>query len=340
MTFDENRHDLRYKHTIVNRTIASFSELANLTTTVGSMGFFDSVRKAAAKAKVRSEIAYIDRQIEQQQHQFGLEFFTILNSWELNDDNNGRDLPVDNIAGVFHAAKEDVLDFVEKKKEHEAKLDDLEMNDGSTMSMALPRARIAYYDREIFLRKQIFGILSFEQLDIIAQSESDATSGVDLEDESTKNESKQQNDDDEENSNLAPNKTVDQDVRKVLNDLRRTMQDLQMRKQAKQRELVELNDGEEEVPSDMILTEGVAEDDATKNNDTTTNTTTAAVGEVAPPPAGAPPIAPPPAGAPPEVPASDEFESVEMSSGEMESVPSSEMENIPMDDELDEDNDL
>jgi len=153
------------------------------------MGFLDSVKKAASKTKLQGEITLIDREITNTKHKHGVLLYNVLAEryhLMLPDDQqqNNPALPVEGLEAAFTATMEDLQELDWKRREKDQEFDVVEAKSSSRVSGTTTRERarragqwisdtgastklktqMAYYDREIRLRKEIFGLQVFAEL--------------------------------------------------------------------------------------------------------------------------------------------------------------------------------
>jgi hypothetical protein len=149
------------------------------------MGVFDSVKKAAAKTKLRADMVMLDREIETVKKKLGGELFTVLFNQEhgSGQNNDWFQQQHEKLVSIYMACKEDVMSFVTKKQSKGELMDVLEekreapatqisasQKAKNAMVSAKVQAEIAYYDREIKVRKEIFGIQVFEELGLMDEA--------------------------------------------------------------------------------------------------------------------------------------------------------------------------
>mmetsp|Transcript_23522 Transcript_23522/g.65432 ORF Transcript_23522/g.65432 Transcript_23522/m.65432 type:complete len:340 (+) Transcript_23522:111-1130(+) len=229
------------------------------------MGFLDTVKKTAAQAKLMGEMAWLDRQIEKEKRKMGVDLFTVLLEWEFQ--NEGQQLPsfladdtakTDNdkqIGVIFMAAKQDVMTLADQKKVHEYTLDELELASHSDNSLAEKktgyrarnavastnaRARMAYLDREVYVRKEIFGMQIYEELRLGTPEDLMSKSGHTSKEGEVKDEI------------LTPQSPAEEPVVEVLKTYRLTFHNLLSRKVYKQQQLRELRPETDEGEAFMI----------------------------------------------------------------------------------------
>lgn len=152
------------------------------------MGFWDSAKKKAQQAQLQGQILFTERQLQQLQHSLGVDIFSLVFGFAQAQERTGDDgaetssssnnelmESIEELPAIFHAAFEDVRDLVQRRADADTQRDRLETQEtptaGSWMSAAGSRARltaeIVYIDREILLRKQIFGTQVATELNLI-----------------------------------------------------------------------------------------------------------------------------------------------------------------------------
>jgi len=157
------------------------------------MGVFGGVKKAAALSKLKYDTVLLDRQIEAEKKKLGDELFKVM--FEAGDDNdNGtkNEIP----ASIYLACRDDISNLVEKRQARLEELEHIEAKreergrdstaaDGGGAAKAAGqwistgasatklRTEIAYYDREIRLRKEIFGVQVFDELSLMVTASED-----------------------------------------------------------------------------------------------------------------------------------------------------------------------
>lgn len=161
------------------------------------MGFLDSVKRKAQQAKLSGERLWVDRELTNVQHQLGVDLFQILlgpfHSSTKPEDTADIDGILPGLVAVFIAAFEDIQELMEKRNQADANRDQLEAKQDAlagqkeipagrraagwlshTGGKAKCAAEIAYYDREIYLRKQIFGKQVVEECGLLQDSNNNA----------------------------------------------------------------------------------------------------------------------------------------------------------------------
>mmetsp|Transcript_10119 Transcript_10119/g.20905 ORF Transcript_10119/g.20905 Transcript_10119/m.20905 type:complete len:356 (-) Transcript_10119:133-1200(-) len=290
------------------------------------MGFLEGVKKAALKAKLMGDIALLDRQVDKiKRKSLGIELFTVLLEWG-HANMDATKLPIDSkLVLIYNAAKEDVLDLVDKKELYEQQLDDIEVNGNensragnATRSLNL-RTKMAYYDREIYIRKELFGMQVYDELEMGNLAYHEA--------QESKNVLQTGGPEEKKEEGQPPVQITSEHVVAVFERIRMTIQDILKKKLEKEREMAAIYDTDESTnalidANDMKLTESTSEEDA--GNNTTAVTETNDFKEETtndehqptidaprappsmpppPPPSEDMPAAPPPASAPPPMPA-------------------------------------
>ena len=96
------------------------------------MGLWDSTKKAAAKTKIKGEILLIDNKITAEKKKLGLPLFSIIFEWE--HDNELKDMPVEGLAAIYLAAKDNILEYAPTLEEKREELDTLQ-DDRETHAM-------------------------------------------------------------------------------------------------------------------------------------------------------------------------------------------------------------
>lgn len=160
------------------------------------MGFWDSAKKKAQQAKLQGQILLLERQMTALQHQLGVDIFSLVFGFAHAQASPGADSAhhdnlmesVQGLSVIFMAAFEDVSDLVDKRAAADEGRDRIEANQeaernaerstaaaasswmGAAASKAKLSAEIAYYDREILVRKQIFGLQVAEELNLVNAS--------------------------------------------------------------------------------------------------------------------------------------------------------------------------
>jgi hypothetical protein len=227
------------------------------------MGFLDNVKKRARQAKLQGQCLLLERETTAAQQQLGVDLFTLLSgvsrraaqqspSATTTADDEMNDFP--GLQAMFTAAWEDIEEWVAKRQDRDAQRDELEaaqdhlLGDDAHNSSKPPRtaaswmsnnasrakltAEIAYYDREIYLRQQIFGIQVATELDLVARPLSD--------------------------NNALPNN----ELVRVLRDFQDAVQAILRRKQAYESEIAALSGtGAPAENQSLVLPDESAEDD-------------------------------------------------------------------------------
>lgn len=160
------------------------------------MGFWDAAKRKAQQAQLQGKILLVDRQMTALQHQLGVDVFSLVFGFAHAQASPGSDSAshemmmdsVDGLSAIFTAAFEDVSDLVSKRAEADERRDRIEAEQeadrnverstaaaasswmGAAANKAKLIAEIAYYDREILLRKHIFGLQVAEELNLTTRS--------------------------------------------------------------------------------------------------------------------------------------------------------------------------
>ena len=164
------------------------------------MGVFDSVKRATASSKLKYELVVLDRELEKEKKRMGDELYTVMFENDVggsggsnaNSDNSASPHEHERLVVIYQACRETVTEYVEKKHLKEEELDHVEMKreEGTTTGAWLStsasatklKAEVAYYDREIRLRKEIFGVQVFDELGLgvtAAEEKDDSERGED-----------------------------------------------------------------------------------------------------------------------------------------------------------------
>ena len=164
------------------------------------MGFWDAAKKKPQQAKLQGQILLLDRELTGLQHQLGVDIFSLvfgfaqaLHSPGESSESSRDDLmsSVEGMMAIFTAAFEDVHDMVDRRAAADEARDRIEAELGADRAVekgmgasasnwigaqskrAKLTAEIAFLDREILLRKQIFGVQVVEELDLTKRDLSD-----------------------------------------------------------------------------------------------------------------------------------------------------------------------
>ena len=150
------------------------------------MGFWDTAKRKAQQTALQGQILLVDRQLTALSHQLGVDIFRLVYSFETaaaaqdsatttttttttesSSSSHHSDWTecIQGFPAIFQAAREDVQEFVTRRAAADTAADALEARheagDTSWMSASAGRAKLAaemaYLDREILLRQQIFG---------------------------------------------------------------------------------------------------------------------------------------------------------------------------------------
>lgn len=152
------------------------------------MGLLDNAKKFAAKAKLQGELMVIDRELKSCKAQHAVILYDKL--LERHEDSQKSPLPVDGLEAAFIAAMEDMQEIVAKRRQKDDAIDALEEtkkveaeSSRTTTSdkakhvgkvlqhesaLTKLKAEMTYYGREMKVRKEIFGIQVFDDLDILS----------------------------------------------------------------------------------------------------------------------------------------------------------------------------
>jgi hypothetical protein len=151
------------------------------------MGLLDRIKKKAANTKLAGEIVLIDRKVASRKQKFGVDLYNILADWERN--HKDQEPPIKGIQVILQAAREDIFELFKKRHANDEMLDDIELKKEQTEKAASAKDKaknagkwisrtgtatklkteIAYFDREMRIRKEIFGVVSFDELDLGSQ---------------------------------------------------------------------------------------------------------------------------------------------------------------------------
>ena len=159
------------------------------------MGFWDAAKRKAQQAQLQGKILLLDRQMTTLQHQLGVDIFSLVfgfaHAQAGSDSASSHEVMMDSMEGlaaIFTAAFEDVSDLVSKRAAADEGIDRIEAEQeadrtgerstaaaasswmGAAAGKAKLSAEIAYYDREILVRKQIFGFQVAEELNLTSRS--------------------------------------------------------------------------------------------------------------------------------------------------------------------------
>jgi hypothetical protein len=199
------------------------------------MGFLDRMKKTAAKTKLRGEMVLIDQKIASRKKIFGVDLYNVLADWESN--HKDQEPPIKGIQLILKAAREDIFELFKKRHANDEQLDDIEFQKEQTETAASAKdkaknagrwisrtgtatklkAQIAYYDREMRLRKEIFGVLSFDELDLASQEINKVMADVVADD-----------------VEMSPNNTESEDVLAVVERCKMDVGELLTKKKEKQ----------------------------------------------------------------------------------------------------------
>ena len=180
------------------------------------MGFMDNVKKAAAKTKLQGEVLLIDREIASTKQKHGVLIYDALFQRH-HAEGEKTPLPVEGLEAAFVAAMEDMADLQSKKLEKDHAIDALEEKQHAATKAAAEtdqaegapattatshatagerakkagktiqnagastklKAEMAYYSREMRVRKEIFGVQVFDDLEIMSHDEGRFEEGED-----------------------------------------------------------------------------------------------------------------------------------------------------------------
>ena len=160
------------------------------------MGFWDVAKRKAQQARLQGQLLLLDRQMTTLQHQLGVDIFSLVFGFAHAQSSPSSDSAshesmmhsVEGLLAIFKAAFEDVSDLVAKRATADEGRDRIEAEQeadrnverstaaaatswmGAAAARAKLSAEIAYYDREILLRKQIFGFQVAEELNLATRS--------------------------------------------------------------------------------------------------------------------------------------------------------------------------
>jgi hypothetical protein len=156
------------------------------------MGLLDSVKNAATKTKMRGELSMIDREITKTKYKHGVLIYDVLGQRHHSTATSDNDqLPLEGLEAAFMASMEDMQDIFVKRSEKDDKIDALEAkgesrvggttagerakNAGRSMldagASTKLKTEMAFYDREMRVRKEIFGIQVFQELDLLSKED-------------------------------------------------------------------------------------------------------------------------------------------------------------------------
>jgi len=181
------------------------------------MGFMDNVKKAAAKTKLQGEVLLIDREIASTKQKHGVFIYDALFQRH-HAEGEKTPLPIEGLEAAFVAAMEDMADLQSKKLEKDHAIDALEEKQQAATKAAAEanqaeggdapaaatshatagdrakkagktiqnagastklKAEMAYYSREMRVRKEIFGVQVFDDLDLMSRDEGRFEEGED-----------------------------------------------------------------------------------------------------------------------------------------------------------------
>ena len=149
-----------------------------------------NAKKFAAKTKLHGELMVIDRELKSCKAKHAVILYDKL--LERHEDQQKSPLPVDRLEAAFIAAMEDMQDIVAKRRQkddaidalEEAKKKEAESSRSTTgekakhvgkvlqneSALTKLKAEMTYYGREMKVRKEIFGIQVFDDLDILSNA--------------------------------------------------------------------------------------------------------------------------------------------------------------------------
>lgn len=156
------------------------------------MGFIDAAKKAAAKTKLQGELLLIDRELASTKQKHGVLIYDVLfTRHHAAEEGAKAPVPVEGLEAAFVAAMEDMQELLEKKKGKDEAFDALEEQSKTEAAAAAPattagdkakvarkslqaagastklKAEMAYYNREMRVRKEIFGVQVFDDCHIL-----------------------------------------------------------------------------------------------------------------------------------------------------------------------------
>lgn len=179
------------------RRSSSSSSKKKQQTATAIMGLMDNAKKFAAKTKFHSELVMIDREIKTCKAKHAVILYDQL--LQRHEDANKEPLPVEGLEAAFLAAMEDMQELVAKRREKDDAMDALEEDKKkqaaaeahasrettgekakaaakhagrvvqNESTMAKLKAEMTYYGREMKVRKEIFGVQVFDDLDILSR---------------------------------------------------------------------------------------------------------------------------------------------------------------------------
>lgn len=137
------------------------------------------VQAAGQKTKLKAEIALLDQNMKGRKQQFGVEMYDLM---EQKKTFGGKGETEPKVVEVFEGAEKDIAMIIEKKDAKQAEIDGLGQQDGlpaETMGEKAKKAgnqakdkavktkvqaEMALLDREIKIRKQVFGVDMFDAI--------------------------------------------------------------------------------------------------------------------------------------------------------------------------------
>jgi hypothetical protein len=266
------------------------------------MGMFDNVKKAARKTKLQGELMLVQRELESLQKKSGAELFTVLYDWEqqllhlkYDDDYTQKEeqplpqeaedagvtaLPVPALTIVYHAAREDIMDMVEKRQFKVEEVDVVECKLENTVpattakakaqnathwmsntgTLAKLRTEIVHLEREINIRKEIFGVQVFNEIDFYDESNNTLKEQLEAYQQQQQQQQEQANNSsggscansqkqEDESESLSPTavkvakpppRRTNDDIFALLHRIKLAMDPIMERKRAKQQEIAAL----------------------------------------------------------------------------------------------------
>lgn len=143
-----------------------------------TMGLIDGLQATAARTKLRGDCVLLDREMTVCKETHGAKIYDAMQSR-----NNGREAALPGLEASFVATSEDLRELMAKKiaiDEEIDKLEDMEQRTvGEKAQLAKLKAQMAFYSREIKIRKGIFGIQIFDELGLMTCESSPDFQGED-----------------------------------------------------------------------------------------------------------------------------------------------------------------